>query len=104
VVAFFSAQSHLTVAPFAKIALAFEAIGCLDAYANDFGIDWSPSVSQRFNALAITMAVFCNREVRAEKMIVSRSVSETDSGRTISSHRRTVLMAGRSAAGGRKSG
>jgi hypothetical protein len=43
VAAFFSVQSYLTVAPFAKIALAFEALGfsqCLDAYANDFGIDW----------------------------------------------------------------
>src|SRR5260370_19893220 len=45
VAAFFGVQSHLTVAPFAKIALAFEAIGfsqCLDAHANHFGVDWEP--------------------------------------------------------------
>src|ERR1700720_1761310 len=43
VAAFFGLQSHLTVAPFAKIALAFEAIGfsqCLDACAKHFGVDW----------------------------------------------------------------
>src|SRR5258708_13260043 len=43
VAAFFSIQSHLTVASFAKIALAFEAIRlsqCLDACAKYFGVDW----------------------------------------------------------------
>jgi len=42
VAAFSSVQSHLTVAPFAKIALAFEATGLSqrpDAHANHFLID-----------------------------------------------------------------
>jgi hypothetical protein len=42
VAAFFTVQSHLAVAPFAKIALAFEATGvsqCPDAHANHFVIN-----------------------------------------------------------------
>src|SRR5258705_13207190 len=41
VAAFFTVQPHLAIAPFAKIALAFEATGlsqCPDAHANHFSV------------------------------------------------------------------
>src|SRR5207248_3028231 len=103
----FSVQPHLTKAPFTKVAVAFEPIGfsqCPDAYANHFSIDGERKRFALFQGLADNHRVFCHRELRAEKIIESRSASETDSGRTISFQRRFVLITDRPAAGGRKSG
>src|SRR6266478_9695353 len=55
VAALFSVQSHLTMAPFAKIALAFEATGlsqCQDAHAQHFDIDWERKLFAPFQGSA----------------------------------------------------
>src|SRR5205814_4283680 len=53
--ALFSVQPHLTEAPFAKVAVAFEPIGfsqCLDSYANHFSIDGERKRFALFQGLA----------------------------------------------------
>ncbi len=50
-------------------------------------------------ALPITIAAFCRRDVRMEKMIASRSATDTDFGSFTSFHRKSLLMVGGSGGG-----
>src|SRR5947208_834503 len=99
--ALFSVQPHLTEAPFAKVAVAFEPIGfsqCLDAYANHFSIDGERKRFALFQGLADNHRGLLPSRTQSRKNHQSRSASETDSGRTISFQRRFVLITDRPAA------
>src|SRR6266704_2620387 len=106
VAALFSIQSHLTKAPFTKIALSFEAIGFsqgLDAYTKHFSIDGQRKRFAAFQGFANNHRGLlpARAQGRKDRRI---EVSLRDGFRKNNVFPpANVLMAGRSAAGGRRS-